>query len=637
MTKLIRGSTTIFAAAVLQLSLSNPLLADEIVLEMKGGGFSVSGELLGFDGKSVTIDSKALGRISLDASRFDCVSGSCPNGIAKKDAEAPAAAAAGNSNRLVAAEEGFSVHGSNTIGARLMPALIKAYATSISGEVKTVVGNDPKQVTFEVVDGTGNTLFKIDLQRYGSATAFPDLATGVADIGMSDRKIEPKEVAMLVKSGIKNMGSVENEHVFGLDGIVVVVSPQSPVNALSIDDIAKVFSGAVTDWSQLGFAAGKINVYAPDDKQGTFGTFNSLLLKPRKLTISADAERFDSNADIADKVAADANAIGLTSFAFKRESKPLSIQSVCGLITKPSQFSVKSEEYVLSRRLYLYTTGQLAHPQARAFLDFVKSPAGQAVVTDNEFTDQSVDALAFQDQGGRIAYALNAPAADFNMPMMREMIGDLTNAKRLSTTIRFVSGSFEIDSRGRDDINRLVAVLRSEDLKGKELLLLGFADSTGEFVANRLLAQRRAMRVLEEISRASEGTINATVIVSKSFSELAPIACNSDLQGRDLNRRVEVWVREHGVAPKLAGLKAEGGLFQDSAEGEVKSEAAATDGGADVAEQEATVAPTKKKALVKKKKPAAEKLKPVEQPAEQPAGTPTLLEFLTGGAADPAN
>jgi phosphate transport system substrate-binding protein len=243
-------------------------------------------------------------------------------------------------------------------------------------------------------------------------------------------------------------------------------------------------------------------------------------------------------------VAADLNGIGVTSFAFVRGAKGLNVESSCGLITRPSVFTVKTEEYPLTRRLYLYTTAKATHPQVKGFIDFALSKEAQRVIADAQFVDQTPDSLGFDDQGGRIAYALNAPNEDFDIAQMRQLIADMNGARRLSITFRFRSASIELDTKARADIDRLVALAATPDLRGKRLLLLGFADAVGPYAANAALAQRRAAAVRDTLVAVGKGSIDPSLVVHKGYSELAPVACNDQLEGRNLNRRVEVWVRD---------------------------------------------------------------------------------------------
>jgi phosphate transport system substrate-binding protein len=207
-------------------------------------------------------------------------------------------------------------------------------------------------------------------------------------------------------------------------------------------------------------------------------------------------------------------------------------------------FTVKTEEYPLTRRLYLYTTAKPSHPHVRGFLDFVLSKDAQPVIGNAQFVDQSPDSLGFDDQGGRIAYALNAPNEDFNIAEMRQLIADMNGARRLSITFRFKSASSELDTKARADIDRLVALAATPDLRGKRLMLLGFADAVGPYAGNATLSTVRAAQVRDTLLAAAKGSIDPALVVHKGYSELAPVACNDQLEGRNLNRRVEVWVRD---------------------------------------------------------------------------------------------
>jgi phosphate transport system substrate-binding protein len=166
------------------------------------------------------------------------------------------------------------------------------------------------------------------------------------------------------------------------------------------------------------------------------------------------------------------------------------------------------------------------------------------VIAEANFVDQTPDTLGFDDQGGRIAYALNASTEDFDIAQMRQLIADMNGARRLSITFRFRTGSVELDTKARADIDRLAELLRSPDLRGKEVLLLGYADSVGPYPANSVLSIRRATQVRDTLLAVAKGTVNPSLVVQKGYSELAPVACNDLLEGRNLNRRVEVWVRE---------------------------------------------------------------------------------------------
>ncbi len=536
----IRNLFAIAALAILTMATSAlaPAQAAEVTLRMKGGGFSVTGKLVSFDNLKYIIVSKAFGRMGLDASRFNCVGGGCPlPGHAIQGSITPTAL------RPSATPSKVEIRGSNALGGELMPALIREYAAKLGIKVTSAVGANRHEIGYKLTDKQGRALGSIQLGRKGSSAAFSGLLSGQTDIGMSSRRIRNSEVAQLAAAGMPRMQEPGSEHVIALDGLMILVAAENPAVSISITDIAKIFAGQITDWSQVGLPPGQINLYAATEGSGTWDLFNDLIMKPQGLKFSPNAKTVLSHDERSDAVARDPLAITFAGLSSQRNAKALNVESECGLITRPSRFTVKTEEYPLARRLYLYTSRAPRSQLARGLLQFALSPAAQPIVASVQFVDQSAEALAFREQGGRIAHALNAPQEDFNMDMMRRLIKELSTAKRLSLTFRFITGGARLDTRAQQDVLELQRLMLSPAYKGKSILLLGFADSTGSFVNNLNLSLRRAQQVRSALLSGIGAKISATLIGESGFSELSPVACNTTAQGRTLNRRVEVWVR----------------------------------------------------------------------------------------------
>ena len=509
-------------------------VADEVTLRAKTGDFQIKGELVSYDNNKYTIMSSSLGSMSLDASRFDCVSGSCPKDTVAMRAEPPDGAAP-------TAPVSVSISGSNTIGNQLMPNLIEAYADATKTKLTKVVSADALDVEFRISGQDGDDGGVIALHRHGSATAFTDLQSKVSEIGMASRPVKPDEVQKLAAVGIADIRRPGSEHVLGLDGLLVLVSKKNPVISLPTDTIAKIFSGEITDWSQVGQPAGKIDVYAPTKESGTFDTFDNLVLKPNKLELTQNAKRTPNHTEQSDWVAHDPMGIGFTGIAYQRNAKALNIVSTCGLIAPPSTFNIKTEEYPLSRRLFLYTAGEPRDRVARDILAFALSPDAQPVVKQSDFIDQVPETASYELQAGRIAFALNAQPENFDPALMNAFISDVKPAQRLSVTFRFRSGSSVLDNKALADAKRLVDLLKSDAYKNKSVLLAGFADTKGTFATNLLLSRHRAKAVLA-VMNADGLPLRPDQITVKAYSEIAPTACNDTEEGMQLNRRVEVWI-----------------------------------------------------------------------------------------------
>jgi glucose/mannose transport system substrate-binding protein len=262
------------------------------------------------------------------------------------------------------------LHGSNTIGNELAPALCEDFlkyqgATSVQRKP----GSKEDEVDIEAVlpSESGETL-TIEIQSHGSSTAFEDLAHGQCDIGMSSRQIKPDEAQRCATAGLGDLSTPSCENVLALDGVAVLVNKSNGVSSLTKQQLADIFSGKITDWAQVGGTGGPIYLYAPDDKSGTLDTFKSLVLNPRP--ISARASRFEDSAKLSDAVAADNNAIGFAGTAFTRNCKALAISNGTDKPQLPTTFAISAGNYPLSRRLYLYVAADTQNKWTRKFVEF---------------------------------------------------------------------------------------------------------------------------------------------------------------------------------------------------------------------------------------------------------------------------
>ncbi len=519
-----------FGLAILFFAFSaSPALSSEVTLRLKTGGLTITGRLVDHNDQFYMIENDALGIMWLSPEKFSCEGAGCP--------QSPSAEITG-----ATIQKGEPVHisGSTTIGAELMPALIERYAEKMGAKVETIKLDDADLI-FDLIDGNGASLVTIGLKRHGSATAFAALASGEADIGMSDRPIAEEEIATLAGAGLPGINRPGHEHVVGLDGILVVTSPESEVSALSIEELSRIFSGEVKDWSELGLPRQKINVYATDGKSGTFRMFRSLVLEPFGKTLTADATRLRSNADLAKQVAADRGGIGIASFAEIDLAKPVAIKGSCGLAHQPSRFGVKSGEYPFSRNLYFYTS-DLTKAHVAGLVELATSQDAAEILAEVGFIDKSVMAPPFDSFAEQLANSINVQAEDFDFELMRQLMNDLGSGHRLSSTMHFELGSAQLDSESLQQMPDLVDYLQRQGLTGSKIVIAGFSDNTGTFARNLQLSRERAEAVRNALTAADNGALRSATIEVQAYSELFPVVCNNSERGREKNRHVEIWL-----------------------------------------------------------------------------------------------
>jgi phosphate transport system substrate-binding protein len=411
------------------------------------------------------------------------------------------------------------IQGSNTIGAKLGPALVKGLfeeqgLTAIRIESGAV--ENEQRVLGKTSDGRS---VSIEIAAHGSGTGFTSLADGSAELAASSRPIKDSEAISLQMLG--DLKSSAAEQIIALDGLAIILHPENPVSALNTLQLAQIFAGEITDWAQLGAPAGLIKLYARDDKSGTYDTFKELVLSANGKALSGAAKRYESSDKLSDAVSQDRNGIGFIGLPYIRQAKAVAIAAGDSQPMLPSLALIATEDYPLSRRLFLYNQPQLSNPWARALVQFAHSPRGQAIVEQSGFIAQTVKAVKI--------------ASQVNMPKDYQDLAQ--HAQRLSVNFRFQEGSANLDNKALRDLSRLINYLHEQEkVKGK-VVLVGFGDAKADPARAELLSKLRAMAVRRELSKG--GVFFRDII---GMGEELPVAANSADDGRIKNRRVEVWV-----------------------------------------------------------------------------------------------
>lgn len=414
----------------------------------------------------------------------------------------------------------YELVGSNTIGAKLMPALVKGYLQRMGALDLKEEHPKPEEtlVSYQLPGSTSREA--VAIRAHGSSTSFQALGNGTAQLGMSSRPVKAEEVERL--AGMGDMLSRACEHVVGLDGLAVIVNQSNPVSALTVEQVARIFSGEITDWSELGGRPGLITLYARDDKSGTFDSFSSMVLVGRKLR--PDAQRFEDSNALSDNVASDPRGIGFIGLPYVRNSKALALSDEGTLPMLPSPFTVATEDYVLSRRLFLYSPAVPSHAWTLSFIEFALSDEGQEIVERVGFIPQTIEIEQI--------YAHDEMPSKF-----REFLAS-SSSQRLSLTFRFRSSEDVLDAKAVRDLDRVVRYLARPENRRKQIYLLGFSDSSGGRTINMQLSEGRAKSIAREFS--SRGITPEKVI---GMGPEMPVASNESADGQNKNRRVEVWVR----------------------------------------------------------------------------------------------
>jgi phosphate transport system substrate-binding protein len=213
----------------------------------------------------------------------------------------------------------------------------------------------------------------ISVRGGGSGVGIASLLDKACDIADASRAIKETEIAKASSNGVD-----PKAYVIAMDGIAVIVNPANSVSALSKKQIKDIFTGKISNWSQVGGSDEKIVVVSRDTSSGTFEAFGELVLNKEK--VRRDALMQASNQAVASVIEKTSGAIGYVGLGYVSSSvKALTVDGVM-----PSKETVLTSKYSVGRPLFMYTNG-MAKGLAKEFIDFILSSEGQKIVDGEGF------------------------------------------------------------------------------------------------------------------------------------------------------------------------------------------------------------------------------------------------------------
>ena len=409
----------------------------------------------------------------------------------------------------------LEIHGSNTVGATLAPMLISGYLQQLGDDNPSSrpTGEENEQI---LSANAGGRNLSVLVAAHGSSTGFRSLASGRAGIWASSRPVKPSEADQVHAQA--DLTALESEHVIAIDGLAILVHPSNPINQLSIDTIGQIFAGEIRNWSELGGSNRAITLYARDDRSGTWDTFKSLVLGKAYL-LHPEAMRYESNDQLSDDVSRDASGIGFSGLASVRNSKLLAVSDGNAPALKPNQLTVASEDYPLSRRLFMYTMGDRTPELAAQLIEFALGTNGQALVAESGFISQNPIAVK--------------PDFDASVPLSFRRLTE--NYQRLTVNFRFSEGRTKLDNKAQRDLMRVKRYLEAQGRSAEDLLLIGFADTQSHELRAQMISELRALSVRKALNEAGLPQVAYT-----GYGHYMPVGGT----GNQRNGRVEVWIKE---------------------------------------------------------------------------------------------
>jgi len=226
---------------------------------------------------------------------------------------------------------------------------------------------------------------RISVTGGGSGTGIASLINGTVDIANASRQIKQEEVEEAKANGIDPV-----EHIIARDAIAVIVNPENPVNKLTLQQISDIYSGKLTNWSEVGGEDRPIVRLSRETNSGTHVYFLETVLrlgsKEDKTLFSTDTLLLPSSEGIIAEVRQNPNAIGYDGLGYvPKDLKMIAIAKEAGrAYVLPAIETVNDKTYAIARDLYMYTDGE-ATGVVKEYLDWILSPEAQQIVAELGF------------------------------------------------------------------------------------------------------------------------------------------------------------------------------------------------------------------------------------------------------------
>ena len=490
-------------------------------LSSADGSIELVGELMDITPTSYVVDT-AMGTLTVRSEFVSCEGPACPASLVKSD------------------RVGISVAGQVT--ADLMTAILDEYSSSKDFSVsQQIASNDARE--FLIGNTSGEEVAKIDVVKSETESALAGLVSGETVMAVTWDRISPEMLGRALGRTVNATSDYLDESVIGLDAVSLSVNSRNVADVVGINAIQGVLTGNITNWSQLGGNDAPISIHLLESNGELHRQLAARNIADGALEARALLHPNANSLRLA--VEADVNAMGVLYRSQAESLKSLTVVSACNIFSDGSDFSIQTEEYPLTLRLYVYTMKNSEMSEFIQNVDqFMATDFGQATLAERGLVTQALQIKPMQVQGARVlSSVLYGEADNAWQNVTKRYFTEASTARRISTALRFALGGADLDAKSLEDIERITEIVRANEYAGYQVLVFGFSDSTGVFGNNITLSQRRADTVATILRENSRGYLEDGSVLSFGMGPIAPIGCNTTAEGRELNRRVEVWLR----------------------------------------------------------------------------------------------
>ena len=496
---------------------------DNAVVLRSGDGTFFEGELQDYDGTNYILKT-TVGVLTIRGEFVQCEGESCPE-------TGPVAAR-------------FTIASPQNEGEAFIGEALARFTAEKSLNLTRSIGGEGN-TQYLIGDNTGSLIADITVVAANDRASIEDLFSNGAALALTREAFTPETVAEVTGMAVPDINEFLSSRPIALDALVAQVHPENRVDSISLAQMGDILSGRITNWAEIGGDDLPINVHVTASESNLARVIARDILSPRRLQLVNNVTVHTSLAVMTGAVAEDVSAFTVAYRSAADLTKVTSTRNTCNMFSSANNFSLQTGEYPLTSTWNLYTLNNHDIPDfAKSIADYLVSDQGQASAETVGLVGLAINRQPMSAQGERLLSAMLAEGLNSQgINAYRNYLAEVSTATRLSTTLRFLTGSSTLDARGIADVRRISNLVSSGALEGDRLMVIGFSDSVGNFGGNVNLSRNRAGVVKGLLLQDNIGRLQSEDVLAFGFGPVAPVGCNTSVEGKSLNRRVEVWIR----------------------------------------------------------------------------------------------
>jgi ABC-type phosphate transport system substrate-binding protein len=510
------------------------LNAQDVTLQSPDEFISVDGQITGFNGVMVRVQT-SVGAVSVPASEVFCFGQGCLEIIASNDfgltADAFRGVVAQSEPEVVPLTQDLQIAFSSPDFSTLYQTVSGAFAVTgadnisvnLSGQgVLRISGADGDAVTLSATDQTADADIVVEtVSLSGTAQSVYDASSNW--------------------SGNDAFG----QQMIGMRTFSVMAAPNAGINSITISDLARIYAGEVTNWSQIGGADVNVLPLQLPQTSPVRTEMEALVMAPSGKDIAGNVLTLSDEAGIAASINQFPGSVSVISTANAIPALTVPIAGSCGIEVSPTDFNVASGDYPLVGPVMARYTGAGQSPFVTELFDFAATDIVQSLLADEGYSSFSTIIQGGEEKNARLSKLLGADFDDAQRAAAGQMFQVLFGADRMSPTFTGGAASGPEGAWNRAMLHSIIATMNNPDNAGREIVFVGFGSSTSGSQA-AIDASAAAAADLEAVLANNARSLIATggfTLSSHGFGDVSPATCVDGQVAGSEYTRVEVWIR----------------------------------------------------------------------------------------------